>query len=115
MKGEGVKVISRSDEILMLTILRLKGNAYGVTIVKDVFKRTGKKLTFGSLWISLDILHRRGYVAKTMGDPTPERGGRRKIYYTLTRKGIRAIQEAKEFQRAIWRGIPTVLKKYGQS
>lgn len=111
MKGERMKVLSRSDEILMLSILRLKDRAYGVTIVKDVFKRTGKKLTFGGLWVSLDILHRKGYVAKTMGDPTPERGGRRKIYYTLTRKGLRALQEARAFQKSLWRGIPTVLKK----
>lgn len=110
-----MKVLSRSDEILMLSILRLKDRAYGVTIVKDVFKRAGKKLTFGSLWVSLDILHRRGYVAKTMADPTPERGGRRKIYYTLTRKGLRALQEAMEFQISLWRGIPTGLKKNSQS
>jgi len=59
----------------------------------------------------LDILHRRGYVAKKMADPTPERGGRRKIYYTLTRKGIKALQEARKFQKSLWRGIPEVLKK----
>ncbi len=106
-----MKVLSRSDEILMLSILRLKDRAYGVTIVKDVFERSGKKLTFGSLWVSLDILHRRGYVAKKMADPTPERGGRSKIYYSLTRKGIKALQEAREFQRSLWQGIPEVLKR----
>lgn len=111
MKGERMKVLSRSDEILMLSILRLEDQAYGVSIVKDVLKRTGKKLTFGSLWVSLDILHRRGYVEKTLGDPTPERGGRRKLYYALTPKGIKALEEARAFQKSLWRGIPSVLKK----
>ena len=110
-----MKVLSRSDEILMLSILRLKDQAYGVTIVKDVFERSGKKLTFGSLWVSLDILHRRGYVAKKMADPTPERGGRSKIYYSLTRRGIKALQEAREFQRSLWKGIPEVLKRNSPS
>ena len=109
-----MKVLSRSDEILVLSILRLNDRAYGVAIVKDVFKRTGKKLTFGGLWVSLDILYRKGYVAKTMGDPTPERGGRRKLYYALTAKGLKALQEARAFQKSLWRGVPAVMKKYKQ-
>ena len=78
-----MKFLSRSDEILLLAIWRLKDNAYGVTIVKEVLKKTGKKLTFGGLWVSLDILHKRGYIMKSMADPTPERGGRSKIFYKL--------------------------------
>lgn len=111
MEGEEMKVLSRSDEILLLSIFRLKDNAYGVTIIKDVFERTGKKLTFGGLWVSLDILHKRGYVIKTMADPTPERGGRSKIFYTLTEDGIKALRGAMEFQKILWRGIPDLLKK----
>ncbi|MGB6866949.1 MAG: PadR family transcriptional regulator [Candidatus Aminicenantaceae bacterium] len=105
-----MKILTRSDEILMLAILRLKDNAYGVSIIKEIEKRTGKKLTFGSLWVSMDILHKRGFVKKRMADPTPQRGGRRKIYYSLTSKGISALEEAREFQESLWEGVPARLK-----
>ncbi len=105
-----MKILSRSDEILMLAILRLKENAYGVTIIKEVQERTGKKLTFGSLWVSLDILNKRGFVKKRMADPTPQRGGRSKIYYSLPPKGIRALEDAREFQKSLWEGVPARLQ-----
>ena len=94
----------------MLAILRLKNNAYGVSIIKEVQKRTEKKLTFGSLWVSLDILHKRGFVKKSMADPTPQRGGRSKIYYSLSPKGIMALEEAREFQKSLWEGLSAQLK-----
>lgn len=105
-----MKILSRSDEILMLAILRLKDNAYGVTIIKEVQKRTGKRLTFGSLWVSLDILHKRGFVKKRMADPTPKRGGRSKIFYSLTPKGIKALEDTREFQKSLWEGIAVRLE-----
>ena len=105
-----MKILTRSDEILMLAILRLKDNAYGVSITKEVEKRTGKKVTFGSLWVSMDILHKRGFVQKRMADPTPQRGGRSKIYYNLTPTGIRVLEETREFQTTLWKGIPARLK-----
>ena len=104
-----MKLLSRADEILMLAIYRLKDNAYGVTIIKEVQKRTGKKLTFGGLWVQLDILHKRGYVNKTMADPTPERGGKRKIFYSLTPLGLRVLQEVIELNRSLWDGIEDVI------
>jgi PadR family transcriptional regulator PadR len=105
-----MKILTRSDEILMLAILRLKDDAYGVSIIKEVQVRTGKKLTFGSLWVSMDILHKRGFVKKRMADPTPRRGGRSKIYYSLTPKGRRALEEVREFQKSLWEGVPAQLK-----
>jgi len=106
-----MKFLSRSDEILLLAIWRLKDNAYGVTIVKEVLKKTGKKLTFGGLWVSLDILHKRGYIMKSMADPTPERGGRSKIFYKLTPDGLEALQQVRNLNETLWEDIPEVIKK----
>lgn len=105
-----MKILTRSDEILMLAILRLKDNAYGVSVIKEVEERTGKRLSFGSLWVSLDILHKRGFVKKRIADPTPQRGGRSKIYYSLTPKGVRVLEETREFQKSLWEGVPARLK-----
>ena len=106
-----MKYLSRADEILLLAILRLTDNAYGVTIIKEVQKRTGKKLTFGGLWVSLDVLHKRGYITKTLADPTPERGGRSKIYYNLTPDGLKALHQVRELQSSLWEGIPEAITK----
>ena len=105
-----MEVLSRADEILLLAVLRLKDNAYGVSIVKEVEQRTGKKLKLGGLWVSLDILARKGLVKKSMGDPTPKRGGRSKIYYALTPTGIKALERVNEFNRSLWKGLGEIIK-----
>ncbi len=103
-------IISRADEILLLAILRLKDDACGVTIVKEVERRTGKKIKLGALWVSLDILAKRGLLDKRMGDPTPRRGGRSKIYYTLTADGFDALSSVQVFNQSLWKGIPGIIK-----
>ena len=101
-----MKYLSRNDEMLLLSILRLQDDAYGVTIRQDVLDRTGKKLTFGALWVSLDNLTKKGYLVKTLADPTPTRGGRGKVYYRLTPDGLRALQQVRDLQQTLWAGIP---------
>lgn len=105
------KLLSRPDEILMLTILRLGEEAYGVPIARDVQQRTGKKVTLGSLWVSLDNLAKRGLLRKRMADPTPQRGGRSKIYYSLTGKGVEALERIREVEDSIWQDAPVLLEK----
>ncbi len=104
-----MKILSRSDEILLLAIYRLKDNAYGVSITKEVYKKTGKKLALGPLWVSLDNLSKKGYLAKKIADPTPERGGRGKIYYELTPYGLNALEEIRDLQASLWDGLPEAL------
>lgn len=105
-----MNILSRSDEILLLAILRLQDNAYGVTIVKEVAKSTGKKLKLGGLWVSLDILAKKGLLEKYMGDPTPKRGGRSKIYYSLTPAGLKALERVNEFNLSLWKGMRELIK-----
>lgn len=105
-----MKILSRSDEILLVAILRLKDNAYGVAIIKEVKKSTGRELRIGALWVTLDILSKRGLIEKRMGDPIPQRGGRSKIYYNLTPNGLNELERIRDFQRELWKGIPEKIK-----
>jgi PadR family transcriptional regulator PadR len=105
-----MKILSRSDEILLMAILRLKDKAYGVTIIKEVKKITGRELKIGALWVALDILSKRGLIEKRMGDPTPQRGGRSKIYYALTPNGLYELERIRDFQKELWKGIPETIK-----
>ncbi len=106
IKRSEMNIITRLEEVILLAIWKLKDNAYGVTIVKEVSKLTNKKYTMGSLYFSLDQLFKKGLVTKISGTPTSERGGRGKTYYLLAVKGAESLQAAKEFEESIWSDIP---------
>ena len=105
-----MKELTLAEEILLTAIWRLKDNAYGVTIRKQVAEVTKKNVIYGTLYNSLDQLLRKGYVTKTRGKPVAERGGRSKMFYTLTSSGMQALQNARELQKRIWDGIPEFSK-----
>jgi DNA-binding PadR family transcriptional regulator len=106
-----MKVLTRAEEILLLSILRLKENAFALTILKEIKQRTGKKLTIGSLWVSLDSLYRKGFIDKKLAEETPAKGGRKKVFYSLTSSGARTLRNTKEFQKSLWKGVERQLKK----
>jgi len=101
--------LSRNEELILLSIWRLKDNAYGVTIRRGVMKITGKMLHFGSMYNTLDLLMKKSLVFIEESKPTAKRGGRRKKLYFLTPEGKRALKEAQEIQQLAWRGIPEIV------
>ena len=101
-----MKELTMSQLILLLSVWRLEGNAYGVTIRKELARVTGRKYPYGTLYSLLDQLHKKGFVSKSVGDPSSKRGGRRKILYHVTRAGRGALRTTRELQDVIWEGIP---------
>jgi len=104
-----MKEITVLEEILLTTIFRLGEDAYGVSIRQKVSEITKKEIIYGTLYNTLDQLLRKGYVRKRQGKPTPQRGGRSKIFYNLTVKGIKALQDARDLHQKIWDGIPDLI------
>jgi len=100
-----MKELSILEQAILTTILRIKDNAYGVTIRKKVEEVTGKKMIYGTLYNTLDQLLRKEYVIKTRSEPTTERGGRSRMYYHLTKDGIKALESSLSLQKSIWDGI----------
>ena len=100
-----MRQITILEEIILTTILRLKDEAYGVAIRQKVAEMTGQDLIYGTLYNTLDQLFRKGYVKRMRGKPTPERGGRSKIYYSLTDQGAGALQESRELHEKLWEGL----------
>ena len=103
-----MKLLSRIEEIILLSIWRLQDNAYGMTIREEVIKATGKKWLLGAIYGPLGRLHKNGYVATIKGDPAPERGGRAKVYYCLTEDGKDALREIQRVNATIWHNIPSL-------
>ena len=99
-------MISRIEEIILLSIWRLQDNAYGITIQEDVIKATGKTWLTGSIYASLSRLLKHGLVESIEGEPTAERGGRHKIYYKLTLEGQQALLAVRRVNSIIWSDIP---------
>ena len=106
MKGNTMRLISRLEEIILLSIWRLQENAYGITILDEVARATGKAWLTGSIYASLGRLLKRKLVQSYEGEPTPERGGRRKVLYKLTPQGQKALIEVRKVNSVIWSEVP---------
>jgi PadR family transcriptional regulator PadR len=101
-----MKELTKTEEILLLSIWRLEDKAYGLKIRRHVSKVIKKQFTYGNLYSALKQLVEKNYVDKRPGEATPQRRGRRRFYYTLTSEGLKALQEARELNRSLWADIP---------
>ena len=98
-------LLSRWEEVYLLSIWELEDNAYGVAIKRSVSQKTDKTLSYGGLYFMLAQLVKKGLAAKKPGEPTQKRGGRRKYYYTLTRMGKKALRDTYVHQKTLWKNI----------
>ena len=94
------------QEIVMLTILVLEDNAYGVTIKNELKQRLNRDCSRGALHTALMRLQEKGLIKSEMGGANAMRGGRRKRYYTVTHKGKVSLKEAKDARDHLWGAIP---------
>ncbi|MBU1100291.1 MAG: PadR family transcriptional regulator [Bacteroidetes bacterium] len=100
-----MKLLTRQEEIVLLSIWKLKGNAYGVSIREYISQVTGKYWSIGSIYVPLDKLVEREYVKTYQGKPTEKRGGKSKRFYEITEEGINALADIKEVQNMFWEGF----------
>jgi DNA-binding PadR family transcriptional regulator len=101
--------LTKLEELVLIAVLRLKDNAYGISIYDLIVNLTGKEVSVSSVYFPLERLARKGYLQTLKGEPTPKRGGMSKRYYRLTREGIRALQENRSFNQTIWKGVAELL------
>jgi PadR family transcriptional regulator PadR len=95
----------------LLAIVHLDEDAYGVTIRREIEKRTGRHIAVGALYTALDRLERKGYVTSTTSKPTPERGGRAKRHFTIKSAGARALRQSREMLSRMWAGVAPDLRR----
>jgi PadR family transcriptional regulator PadR len=94
-------------ELLVLLALVGQGDeAYGVPIANAIEHSTGKPVILASVYNTLERLEQKGHVRSVKGQPTPERGGRAKRYFSITTAGMREVRAAKKALTTLWRGIP---------
>lgn len=100
------------EQIVLLAILRLGDDAYGVAIRDEIHCRTGRNTAPGALYTTLDRLEQKGLVASRLGEPTPERGGRAKRYYSVSAAGTAAIERAQRSYQSLLEGLRIFEKKH---
>jgi DNA-binding PadR family transcriptional regulator len=93
------------EQMVLLAILRLDDNAYGVTIRKEIRDCTGRNPVPGALYNTLDRLEGEGMVKSQLGDPTPQRGGRPKRLFNVTPDGVKAVSRAQQAYRRLMKDI----------
>ena len=99
--------------LVLLALIRLGDDAYGVPISEAIQDSSGRKVAIGSVYITLDRLESKGLVTSRLGEPTSERGGRAKTYFRITAKGLRKARQARRTLMSLWNGVPRLQGERG--
>jgi len=91
--------IGEFEQLVLLGILRLGDNAYGMTIRQEIEKRAGRKTSIGTLYLTLERLEEKGLISSELGEAVAERGGRAKRYFKLNPAGRQAVKKSVESVR----------------
>jgi len=99
MKG----YIGEFEELVLLTITSLGEEAYGVAIKEDIEKRSDRTISIGALHSTITRLEEKGLIKSWLGDPTQERGGRRKRFFEITHQGKVSLHHMKDLRDELWK------------
>lgn len=93
------RVVGGFEELVLLSVLRVGEDAYGVRIRQTVEEAVGRPISIGAIYVTLDRLERKGFVTSWKGEARPERGGRAKRYFKVNGAGVRALNEAEAIRK----------------
>ncbi|MBN1272857.1 MAG: PadR family transcriptional regulator [Candidatus Aminicenantes bacterium] len=106
-----MKYLSRPEELVLLTIWKMKEEPYGVNIRKYIIQMTGKYWSIGAIYIPLDRLENKGFLSSHLAEYTSERGGKSKRYYELTKEGLKQLEEIRKIYQVFWKDLPELSLK----
>jgi PadR family transcriptional regulator PadR len=92
--------------MLLLAVIHLDEEAYGVPISRELERHRGRDVSVGSVYAALERLEAKGLVLSSLGDPTPERGGKAKRYFRITKEGLRQVHETRRVLTRLWQALP---------
>ena len=101
-KGEA---LGEFEHIVLLAVLRLRDDAYGMSVRREIHDRTGRDVAIGAVYATLERLATKGLVTTTVSDPTPQRGGRAKRSFHLTGAGVEALRRTRADLDAMLDGV----------
>jgi len=105
------KHLGELEHMVLLSIVRLGPDAYGMSVLRELEERAGRKVSRGALYLVLERLVEKGYLRANMGEPSPERGGRAKRFFDLTDEGREALRVSGRSLMALWDGMESLLEE----
>ena len=102
--------VGEFELLVLLALLRQGVDGYGVSLAADISERTGRDISLGAVYKTLDRLTAKGWVLARIGEPTPERGGRRKKHFRLSAPGLRVLRQALAGLRNMTDGLESAFK-----
>jgi PadR family transcriptional regulator PadR len=93
------------EQLLLFALLRVGEDAYGLTLRREIETRTSRVVSAGAVYTAMERLEARGFVSSVIGEPTPQRGGKRKKHYRLEQAGARALTRSYDSLHEMARGV----------
>ncbi len=106
-----MKSLTVFEETVMIAVFHMKDDAYSVTIHRKILEISGKDVIVGTLFHALDQLTRKGYLEKKKGKPAQEKGGKSKMFYTVSEEGLKALEQTRSMHMRVWKDLPEILYK----
>ena len=103
------QVLGAFEQMVLLAIVHLSGDAYGVPIVEEIERRTGRPVSRAAVYVTLRRLEQRGLITSWMSDPTPERGGKARRCVKIEHEGMRMLRESRRAMDSMWKGLDPAL------
>lgn len=107
----GQQILGEFEQLVLLAVLQLGEDVYGVPIVEEIERRTGRRVARAAVYVTLRRLEQKGLVTSWMGEPTDERGGKARRYVSVEPAGRRLLRESREAMEQMWRGLDPALKE----
>jgi DNA-binding PadR family transcriptional regulator len=104
----GRDYLGEFEHMVILALLRLEDQAYGVTVRQEIEFRTKREVSIGAVYATLGRLEAKGYVKSHYGDPTPERGGRSKRFFRVTARGVAAVNRTHRALQSMTEGLDLI-------
>ena len=105
------KYLGEFEQLVLLAILRLGDEAYGMAISRELDEQAGREVSRGALYLTLDRMTRKGYLQSRLGDSTPARGGRAKRFFKLTSVGEDLLRSSGRAFFSMWSGVESLLEE----
>ncbi len=93
------------EEMVLLAVARGAGDAYGMTVRREIEERTGREVTIGAVYATLDRLEKKGLLTSRLGDGGAERRGRARRHFRLRTRGAEALARAQQMRAGLWEGV----------
>ena len=104
-KSRTTAVLGDFEQLVLLGVLRLGEDSYGANIRQEIHARSGRDVSINAVYTTLDRLENKGLLRSWTGDPTPQRGGRRRKFFALRPAGMAALRQAYSGIRSMASGL----------